>query len=63
VFVPTAKLVYPDGRDLEGIGVTPDVTVALSREDLLSGIDTQMRAAVDLLRSMRDGDSTGIEGG
>jgi carboxyl-terminal processing protease len=56
VFVPTAKLVYPDGLGLEGRGVTPDLAVNLRREDLLNGVDTQVAAAVAMLRTMQEDD-------
>ena len=62
VFIPTAKLVYPDGSHLEGRGVTPDMSIALNRKDLLDGVDPQIRAAVDLLRSMREVDSASTNG-
>ena len=43
------------GEQIEGVGVAPDLVVDLDPEDLALGIDTQIEAAVDLLR-----DSAGI---
>jgi len=63
LFLPTAQLLYPDGSNLEGLGVTPDLSVALQREDLLSGFDTQIQAAVNLLQSMREPSHADIEDG
>lgn len=50
---PVAQLVTSDGRVLEGVGVTPDVTVALDRDQLLEGIDAQLQAAIDFIRETR----------
>ena len=36
----------PDGKPLEGVGVTPDVPVELSLADLRAGIDTDIEAAL-----------------
>jgi C-terminal processing protease CtpA/Prc len=47
--LPTAKLVYVDGRNPEGEGVIPDRPVRLNRRDLLNGVDTQLEAAVSYL--------------
>jgi carboxyl-terminal processing protease len=41
----------PKGVQVEGRGVTPDLTVELSRSDLLAGRDTQLRAAIEYLKS------------
>ncbi len=38
------------GKRLEGIGVTPDLTVKLSRKNLLHGVDPQLAAAIRKLR-------------
>jgi len=38
------------GKRLEGFGVTPDVTVPLSRRNLLRGVDPQLSAAIRRLR-------------
>jgi carboxyl-terminal processing protease len=43
---PFGQSQAPDGRVLEGNGVVPDIEVALDRELLLQGIDTQLEAAI-----------------
>jgi carboxyl-terminal processing protease len=49
--IPIAQLIYPDGTNIEGRGVEPNLVVALRREDLLQGVDTQLRAAIELLQA------------
>lgn len=44
--IPTNKIVYPNGFNPEGVGVTPDIIVELSKEDLKKGIDSQLEAAI-----------------
>jgi carboxyl-terminal processing protease len=39
------------GRGLEGSGITPDLTVKLSRRNLLRGVDPQLSAAISRLRA------------
>ena len=46
---PVARLATPDGTVLEGHGVVPNIEVALDREMLLKGIDSQLQAAVGYL--------------
>jgi hypothetical protein len=46
---PVAQLVTSDGRVLEGVGVTPDITVSLDRNQLLQGTDAQLQAGIDYL--------------
>lgn len=53
-----AILVYPfgqgqtsKGRVLENNGVVPDIAVALDRQQLLQGVDAQLKTAVDYLAS------------
>jgi len=36
---------FPDGRQFEGMGVTPDKSIPLTREELRSGADTQLELA------------------
>ena len=49
--IPVAQIIYPDGTNLEGVGVKPDQVIELEKDDLLNGVDTQLQAAVDFLRS------------
>ncbi len=36
---------FPDGRQFEGLGVTPDLSIPLTRNELREGIDTQLELA------------------
>jgi carboxyl-terminal processing protease len=47
----TRSYLTPSGRELEGTGVLPDVTIALTLEDLRAGRDAALEAAQSLLRS------------
>ena len=47
LMVPFAQTRTADGSVLEGNGVTPDIEVALDRDLLLQGIDSQLEAAID----------------
>jgi carboxyl-terminal processing protease len=49
----TRTYLTPSGRELEGAGVTPDVSVALTLEDLRAGRDAALEAVLGLLRSER----------
>lgn len=59
VGLSVGKYYTPQGKNLEGVGVTPDISVALSAEDdtaLYYGLlspqeDAQVQAAVDLLKN------------
>jgi carboxyl-terminal processing protease len=53
---PSAESQTPDGRVLEDNGVVPDIEVALDRELLLQGIDTQLEAAIDTIKEISLGD-------
>ena len=44
---PWSQSQTPNGRVLENNGVVPDIEVALDRNLLLQGIDTQLEAAID----------------
>ena len=44
---PTSLHVTESGKMIEGNGVTPDVEVALTREDLLAGRDRTLEVAID----------------
>jgi carboxyl-terminal processing protease len=46
---PNGQSQTPDGRVLENNGVVPDIAIALDREQLLHGIDTQLEAANEYL--------------
>lgn len=49
---PVDQLLAPDGRVLEGYGVVPDIQVALNRASLLSGVDSQLQAAIEFIQDV-----------
>ena len=51
---PIAQTQTADGTVLEGRGVTPDITVALDRGQLLQGVDAQVQAAVNYILSQTE---------
>ncbi len=48
--VTILRLATGQGKRLEGVGVTPDISVALSIADLDAGRDTQLQRAIQLAR-------------
>jgi carboxyl-terminal processing protease len=50
---PIANLKTAKGNLLEGVGVTPDLTVELDRKSLLEGRDLQLEAALKAVRENR----------
>ena len=51
---PFVQTLAADGTDPEGVGVTPDVLVSLTRDQLLHGYDAQLQAAIEYLRGLVD---------
>ena len=49
--IPTARVVYPDGSEIEGRGLIPDIEVPLNRDELYRGIDKQLVTAVNFLKA------------
>lgn len=49
----TANYISEGGKALEGIGVTPDVEVKLTREGLLAGHDAVVDAAIEWIRKKK----------
>ncbi|MBB3455031.1 carboxyl-terminal processing protease [Rhizobium sp. BK313] len=43
--VSTKREYFPDGGQFEGVGIQPDKSIPISREELRSGIDTQLELA------------------
>jgi len=46
---PNTQSITADGTVLEGHGVVPDIEVALDRNELLQGKDTQLEAAINFI--------------
>jgi len=51
--VPIEKIVYPDGFNPEGKGVTPDFKIKLNKNLLIKGIDNQLDKAFNILRQLK----------
>jgi carboxyl-terminal processing protease len=49
----TANYISEGGKPLEGVGVTPDVEVRLTREGLLAGHDAVLDAALEWIRKQK----------
>lgn len=47
--VTTAKWLTPKGREIDGVGLTPDVQIPLTPEDTAKGVDPQLDRAVAYL--------------
>ena len=57
--VTVARWYTPGDRTIEGEGLTPDVVVEISDEQLEAGEDPQLEAALEYLRSLQQSGSTG----
>ncbi len=42
---------FPDGREFVGIGISPDVEVHFTQQDLLNGTDPIMQKGIDVIRN------------
>ena len=49
--IPIAAYVSAKGTQIEGNGITPDIPIAWSFEDVAAGIDRQLVGAVDALHA------------
>jgi carboxyl-terminal processing protease len=47
--VTIARWFTPADRTIDGVGLTPDIEVAISDEELDAGLDPQLEAALDFL--------------
>jgi carboxyl-terminal processing protease len=47
--VSTKREYFPDGRQFEGVGVTPDVSIPLTRNELKKGTDAQLELAAKMI--------------
>jgi carboxyl-terminal processing protease len=51
VYVSIARWLTPSGNQIEGAGVTPDVPVTLTPDDIDAGRDVAVFRAIDVLRN------------
>lgn len=49
--IPIAAYVSAKGTQIEGNGITPDISIPWSFEDTASGVDRQLDSAVEALRA------------
>jgi carboxyl-terminal processing protease len=50
LYVTIARWLTPNGEQIEGVGLTPDIAVAPGEDELLTGSGPQLFAAIDYLR-------------
>jgi carboxyl-terminal processing protease len=50
LYVTIARWLTPNGEQIEGVGLVPDVPVALSEDDIANNRDVQLYAAIDELQ-------------
>ncbi|MEW6568701.1 MAG: S41 family peptidase [Chloroflexota bacterium] len=51
VRITVARWLTPNGRQIDGVGLTPDIVVELTQDDVLAARDPQLDRAVELLTS------------
>ncbi len=54
VFIGTKRVYMPDGTEIEGVGIRPDVAVATSLADVAGGRDTVLEKAIELATKHSD---------
>jgi carboxyl-terminal processing protease len=52
--VTIARWFTPDDRTIDGVGLTPDLEVTISDEELDAGSDPQLNAAIEFLTTNPD---------
>jgi len=57
VYISIARWLTPDRNLIEGLGVTPDIVVEFTIEDIDAGRDVQAERGIDALRDLADGAS------
>jgi len=50
--ITVAHWLTPNGRDINGVGLTPDINAELDQTQLLQGKDSQLQKAIDTINSM-----------
>ena len=51
--VTVERIMTPQGAQVEGVGIAPDVNVSLTVSDMVRGEDTQLQAALRVLAALR----------
>ena len=51
LYVTIARWLTPNGEQIEGVGLLPDITVEASEDELMTGAGPQLYSAIDLLRA------------
>jgi carboxyl-terminal processing protease len=49
LYVTIARWLTPNGEQIEGVGLVPDIPISLSEDDIANNRDTQLFAAIDYL--------------
>ncbi len=49
----TFKATYPDGREYIGIGITPDIPVAPTPQDIVKGNDAVLEKGIEVIKNMK----------
>ena len=55
------KYLTPNGTDINKKGITPDIVVELSEEDIKNKKDVQLLKAIDVINQMTNGQSVAIQ--
>jgi carboxyl-terminal processing protease len=53
IYVSIARWLTPARNQIEGLGVTPDIEIVLTAEDIEEGRDVAIYRAIDLLRAQQ----------
>ena len=55
------KYLTPNGTDINKKGITPDIIVKLTEEDVKNKNDLQLKKAVEVLSKMTNGQSIAVQ--
>lgn len=61
VNITIQKYLTPNGTDINKKGITPDIEVALTEEDIKNKNDVQLKKAIEVLNKMTNGQSIAIQ--
>jgi len=51
IYITSGRWFTPNRQEIEGHGITPDITVEITEEDILSGTDPQLQQAIEYIES------------